>query len=404
MLSPEHVRVRRQGRELKLLSLSGELKERAQAIARAMIEAARSGIGEARAEIATEWSQISVAPREKRLAQGLAKLLEESSEFEASEGTRAAEVRAEVFDAAQKARKSGEFARERVLAEVAAARGSDPKTLEAELYADLRGAQRLVACHAPSAEELVERYERAQVQAILIRAVRVTCHIRCSSADHYREIFSKLKFRRLMHRISSHPDGGYRLEIDGPFSLFQSVSKYGIELALMLPVLEAADELELEAEVRWTERSGALTFRHRAGGGAAATVETGGREEVRELVSALSVPGTGWRATRSERILNLPGLGVCVPDIVLERERDGAEVLVEVLGFWSRASVWKRVELAERGLGAKVLFAVNARLRVSEDVLENDAGACLYVFKNRVVAKALLERAAALADFTPRAP
>jgi predicted nuclease of restriction endonuclease-like RecB superfamily len=102
--------------------------------------------------------------------------------------------------------------------------------------------------------------------------------------------------------------------------------------------------------------------------------------------------------------LNLPGLGVCVPDIVLERERDGAEVLVEVLGFWSRASVWKRVELAERGLGAKVLFAVNARLRVSEDVLENDAGACLYVFKNRVVAKALLERAAALADFTPRAP
>jgi len=397
MLSPEHIRVRRRGKELKLLALTGDLRARAVELAEILTAAARTGIGESREELHAAWAQITVAPRERRILQGLSKLVEESSEFEQPEGGEAAETRSQVFLAAQAARVEGHFERERVLGEVAAARGIDAAALEAALYADLRGAHRLVRCDAPAPEVLVERYERAQVQAILLRAVRVVCNVRCSSAAHYRELFHKLKFRRLMHRIAALPAGGYRLEIDGPFSLFQSVSKYGMELALMLPVLESCDELDLVADVRWAERSGILEFRHHAGGGAVPVID-GLRDEVRGLCDALSAPETGWSAEPAERILNLPGLGVCVPDLALKRRHDGAEVLVELLGYWSRASVWKRVEFAGRGLGANVLFAVSAKLRVSEEVLDDEAGACLYVYKNRIVPSALIRRAESLVD------
>ena len=54
---------------------------------------------------------------------------------------------------------------------------------------------------------------------------------------------------------------------------------------------------------------------------------------------------------------------------------------LEVLGFWSRDAVWRRIELARKGLGAPVLFAVSSRLRVSEEMLEDEEEAALYVYK-----------------------
>ena len=45
--------------------------------------------------------------------------------------------------------------------------------------------------------------------------------------------------------LSARDGGGYRIEIDGPYSLFESVTKYGLELALLLPALEACDSVQL---------------------------------------------------------------------------------------------------------------------------------------------------------------
>jgi predicted nuclease of restriction endonuclease-like RecB superfamily len=401
MLSPEHVRVRRQGRELKLLSLSGELRERASALAALVIGAARAGVGESREELYAEWASINVVPRERRILSGLTKLVEDCSEFEVPDAAQAAEIRSQVFGAAEEARREGRFDRARVLSDVATARGVEVSALETALYADLRGAQRLISCNAPAPEALVDRYERAQVQAILLRAVRVVALVRCKSPERYRALFRKLKFRRLMHRITPLDEGGYRLEIDGPFSLFQSVAKYGLELSLMLPDLESCDELDLVADVRWTERSGMLEFRYRSQGGT--TLSEDVRDDVRQFMQSVSESQSGWVAKTAARILDLPGLGVCVPDLVLERVADGAQVFVEFLGFWSRKSVWTRVELAERGLGERVLFVVDAKLRVSEEVLEEDAGASLFVYKTRINAAALLKAAEKLAERPVRA-
>lgn len=397
MLSPDHVRVRRQGKELRLLSLGGELRRRAVELAELAIQAAHASIGESRDDLHAEWSSIGVAPREKRLLAGLQKLVEEACEFEVPDGVEASDVRRDVFTRSAEARRAGGFDRAAVLADVAAARGMSVPELDAALFADLRGAQRLRACAAGTPEALVEEYERAQIQAILLRAVRVVCDVRCAGADGYKELFQKLKFRRLMHRISELPDGGYRLEIDGPISLFQSVAKYGLELALMLPALEACDSLELVADVRWGER-GMLEFRHSGGQRERRGDETPLRTDVQELAAALAAAGADWEITPSARILDLPGLGVCVPDLALRRRRDGAEVLVELLGYWSRDGVWKRVELAQRGLGARLLFVVNARLRVSEEVLDESSAATLYVWKTRINPSTLLRRAEELAE------
>ena len=393
MLSPDHVRARRRGNELKVQGLDAAGRERAVALARVLIELAREGLGRTRDELEEAWSSVEVAPRERRLLAGLAKLVEDGCDFEANEALDPGELRKEVFLLSAERHKSElEFDRDAVLAEVAARHGLEASALEAALYADLRGAQRLASCTLPAAELLVNGYERAQVQAVLLRAVRVTAEVRAAKADAYRDLFRQLKFRRLMHRIEPLEDGGYRIEIDGPFSLFQSVAKYGLELALMLPALESCGTLDLNAEVRWSDRGKALSFRHRAVADTSGPAAPVVRSEVSELLEALAEVDSPWRAKLSDRVLTLPGAGVCVPDLLLERH-DGAKVLLEVMGFWSRDAVFGRIELVERGLSERVLFAVSARLRVSEALLEDAEKAALYVYKGRINPRALLRRA-----------
>jgi hypothetical protein len=85
-----------------------------------------------------------------------------------------------------------------------------------------------------------------------------------------------------------------------------------------------------------------------------------------------------------------------VPDLVFERGKR-ERVYLEVLGYWSRAAVWKRVELVQAGLAERVIFADSARLRVSEEVLGDDVPGALYVYKQAMSARAIAERLAKLA-------
>ena len=49
-------------------------------------------------------------------------------------------------------------------------------------------------------------------------------------------------------------------------------------------------------------------------------------------------------------------------------------------------------ELVQQGLSHRIVFAVSERLRVSEEVLQGELPAALYVYKGVMNARAVLER------------
>lgn len=401
MLTADLVHARRRKGELKLVQLSKDRRERAFEIASQLYDLARSSVGRTREELLDAWDAVRVGPREKKLADGLRKLIDDRLEFEVSVHVDPVTLRREVFELATARRKAlreeDRFEREAVLSEVAARHELSREEVETGLYADLKSAHVLREVQSPPPSALVEGYDLEQARAVMLRAVRVTAWIRGAAPGAVRTLFRKLKFQRLLHTITREADGAFRIDIDGPFSLFESVTKYGLQLAIALPAITACGAWEIEADVRWGKKRDPLVFRL---AGDARPVERFGQDrvpdrlpdEVETLLRRFEKRKGPWSAAVADEILDLPGVGLCVPDLAFTHAESGEIVLLEVMGFWSRDAVWKRVELVEAGLDRKILFAVSERLRVSEAVLGDDRPGALYVYKGAMSAKQI-ERA-----------
>ncbi|MCS6900335.1 MAG: DUF790 family protein [Polyangiaceae bacterium] len=401
-MTADLVRVRRRKGELQVLDLKDEALERAISLAAVYLGVAEEHIGKTREQLEEALDEIEVEPGDQKIAQGIRKLLEDRCRFEEPAMASPEELRREVFLKAVEARRSAAphepFDRDRILGEVARARGLDPLTLEASLYADLRSSNLLKGIEPTTPQGLIEAYRAALPQAVLLRAVRVSVLVRCNSPGAYRALFHKLKFLRLLYDIHPEEDGRYRIEIEGPFSMFEAVTRYGLKLALLLPHLEACAEYELTADVRWGKERERFIFRRRGGSRIDAADLEPPRlpDEVAALVEGFRKLSTIWKVSISSALLSLPGVGLCVPDLVFEHGGTGERVYLEVMGFWSREAVWRRVDLVENGLSERILFAVSERLRVSEDVLGDSLPGALYVYKGVMSPRLIAERIEAL--------
>lgn len=402
MLTADLVRTRRVKDELKIVAIKPEARAPLLSLAERLLGAARAGVGGTRGELMEALGAIPVSARDTKLAAGLTKLLLDRCEFSGPDGLDPVDLRREVFEAAARARASKDepFDRDALLASVAAKHEVSAEGLEAALYADLKENHTLLSFDVLPAEALLHEYELSSEQAVLLKAERVVLVVHGSSPAAYRRLFRTLKFRRLLYTAESLASGGYRFEIDGPFSLFSSVTKYGLALALLVPALRETERFSLSATVRWGKERRRLRFALEgglgAGGGPAAEVSL--PDEVQALKDGFAKHAGPWKVRRATRIFSLPGVGAVVPDLSFTHAESGVVVHLEALGYWSREAVFRRIDLVEGGLDEPFLFAVPARLRVSEELLEEDASASLYVYKGVLRAKLIRERLDALAE------
>jgi len=403
LLTADLVCVRRRGDRLLVVPLSETERVRARALAATALSVIKAHVGLPRGALLEAWNEIPVAPQENRLARGLWKLALDACEFDEGGSVDPVALRRDLFLRAASLRRGDghTFARDLLLREIAEARQTSTDAIEEALYADLPSAHLLREARMLSPERLLESYDLSQHQAVLLRAVHVRARVFCPDAGGYRALFRKLKFHRLLYSIERlDRDLGYAVDIDGPFSLFEQTTKYGLRLALALPAIMACAQWDVTADLRWGKDRRPLRY-HARGGEQTPTgdaVETALPDESAALLADLRNLDSPWRASPSDAILDVPGVGVCIPDLQLVHRDTGRRVFFELLGFWSRAAVWQRVEMVERGLSEPVVFAVSKHLRVSEEILPDEVPASLYVYARALSASAILERVEKVAD------
>ena len=223
----------------------------------------REGAGMTRGEIESEIDELfGGGGKATQVYRGLAKVLEDRAEFEVVADVPPEVIREKVFMAAADYRRQlrteragpghrAVFRQDEVLSAVAAELKLEPDAVLNSLFADLHDENRLLRFEDMTAQRLIDRYNVALAQAVLLRSVLVKAEIRNERPARYRQIFRRLKFHRLLYRVEGSMRDGYVFQIDGPLSLFSATTRYGIQVAWFLPALLLCSDFRLEAELRW---------------------------------------------------------------------------------------------------------------------------------------------------------
>lgn len=348
-------------------------------VAEQLLAVFRSSQGTARGQLEGEIDELFGNLPQPLIHNGLAKLLEDRCDFEMQAGLTPEEVRVAAFGAAAKLRQASleqvgaSFSREDVLRSVAVDLKSDAATVEASLFADLKSEQRLTKFNGTTAERLLERYNVALAQALLLRSSGVEIILRGETPARYRQLFREIKFRRLICDIELIKENAYRLRLDGPLSLFSATQKYGLQLALLLPTLLLCRQFELNATLRWgAERKEKRFQLSHEDGLVSHQTETGvyTPPEAQMFVDLFKKKVTDWEISDETEIVPL-GKNVWVPDHRLVHKETGNVVLLDLLGFWRRSSAERHLEMLRSHAGAPFIIAISDQLKVDDAELES---------------------------------
>ncbi len=351
----------------------------------------RTSDGTSRGQIEAEIDDLFGDLPQPLIHNGLAKLLEDRCEFEVDAPLPPDEVRDAVFLAAAKKRQAtlqeiGQaYSRDEIIQRIATDLYSHAEQVEASLFADLKSEQRLTRFRDTMPERLLERYNVALAQAILLRSSGVEITIHGETPTRYRQLFRQIKFHRLICDIALLPSplrgrgaGGegagpaYRLQLDGPLSLFSATQKYGLQLALFLPTLLLCKHFELKAKLRWgAERKDKVFHLSAKDGLVSHQSETGAYvpPEVPMFVELFKKKIADWEISEETEIIPL-GKNVWVPDYRLMHRASGNVVLLDILGFWRRASAERHLAMLREHAGAPFILAISDQLNVDEGELE----------------------------------
>jgi predicted nuclease of restriction endonuclease-like RecB superfamily len=359
-------------------------------VAESLLLVFREGVGMTRGEIQAETDEL-VGDGVATLAhRGLAKVLEDRAEFEVVAEVPPEDVRKKVFTAAARYRQRlhaeaerghrAPFRRDEVLGSVAAELGLDPPQIAASLFADLKDENRLLSFDDLSAQRLVDRYNVALAQAILLRSVLVRAEVRGEKPARYRQLFRWLKFHRLLYRVEGSMSEGYTFQIDGPLSLFSATNKYGLQMALFLPALLLCKDFRLDAELRWGQKREPRSFHLEASDGLVSHYNDAGTyipAELGAFVERFRQVAPAWTLSESTDLIDLGREGVWVPDFRAVHNATGLDVFLEILGFWKRSSVERLLKLLPRHGPQRYVLAISDRLKVDDEAISELPGSVL---------------------------
>ncbi len=397
MLTGELIRVKAQKGEL-VPSFVDPASERLLERAEELLTLFREGVGRRRAELDEEVDAIVGDGTDHKLTKGLVKVLTDRSEFDVSAPLPPAEIRAAVFRAAARtgplsalAVEGGRPTAADIYKAVGEALGVDPAALEGALYADHADQQVLTAVDVPSARWLLDRYNVALVQAVLLKASELRITLHSPEPARARQLLRAVKFHQLIFDVRPLPDG-YELVLDGPASLFSQTTRYGVALAKFFPaLLLQPGDWTATAVVDWRGKktmkltpASKLRSHYRDVG----AYETRESEWFEERFRALD---SGWTLDREVLPLHQGGEGVVVPDFRLRK--DGRTAYLEILGFWRKGSIQRRLALLSRHGPTNLVVAVSKRLAGDAGELPD----AVVPFAEVIPAKEVLRRVEAVA-------
>jgi hypothetical protein len=325
--------------------------------------------GRRRAELERALDEYIGVGTDYKILRGLIKLLADRCEFSTAIALDPAEIRRALFTKASAHHPVlSESAREQIIVEAAAELECSAEEALAGLYADLADNQKLIAFEKMSAEELLDRYNLAQAQALLYRCSEMQLWIEPQAPAITRRLFTEIKAFRLIHAIKGDADGGYEARLSGPVSLFHRSQRYGVQMAVFLPALLLCTGWRMRAEIG--TKTGVAFFeldsrQDRLRSHYVAEAVQSSNPQLAKLLEDFNKLAAQWDALPNQEVIDL-GESAFVPDLVFTR--DGCEpIYLEMLGYWTPRSLSERLKEFARAGFKNYAIAASEEMRCSRD-------------------------------------
>ncbi|MEH2175117.1 DUF790 family protein [Nostoc sp.] len=264
------------------------------------------------------------------------------------------------------------------------------------LYADLSENKILTVFDAPIAPDLLNRYNLSQVQGVFYKASKLVLNAHRNVPGEYKLLFRYLKLFQLMAYIEGDADHGFTITIDGPTSLFNPSTRYGLAIAKLIPALLHVTKWSLSSILQTrdaytnTWKTGRFTLNSECG---LVSHYPPGKPYDSMLEASFAdkwdALKSGWALEREVDLIPIPG-SVMIPDFRLVHP-DGRTFLLEIVGYWRPEYLQKKFSQVRRAGRDDLILAISERLNLEKaGVKLNDVPARIVWFKDKLLPKAVL--------------
>lgn len=344
-------------------------------LAQRLLDYWRAGVGRCQGELDEGAQRLCHGARSAVVARGMQKLLVDACRW------------AEVPDQAER-RWSVLAASARMLVQQPATTAEDHRAgvaalletsgegpMPEDLYADLPQAAVLEEAPGWTAAALLDRYNLALVQGLLLSANALDVFLTTADAGRRRQVLKALRFQRLL-ATATQRDDGLHLEVSGPGSVLDQATRYGLQLANFLPTVVAGGAWRIRAQVRPDRRGPPATLEldQQSGLSADSRFLAYLPEELRDLVERLAARRPDWQCTPDAPLSPLPGTGeLIVPDLAITLP-DGRRCDLELFHRWHHTACARRLQQLAAGQAPHLLIGLDRSIAGHAGLKELVAG------------------------------
>lgn len=255
--------------------------------------------------------------------------------------------------------------------------GDVAATVEDKIYPDLPQFDVLEKIKTYYPLQLLQRYNLAQVQGLLISSQSLALISYEQDAVHLRRIFKCLKFFRLLASITQKKDKrGYKttIVIDGPLSILDNSKKYGLQIANFFPAICLLPEWEISAEVKPKRAYKKLKLdQHSQLVSYYQQLSAFVPEEVKMFAAHFEKTVDDWQFVSETPFIKKAKGRIIFPDFTLQH-RSGKVLYLEVFHRWHRGQLNQRLEDIQEGGEENIILAIDRFLLKGEQFQESIAG------------------------------
>ncbi|TAE55784.1 MAG: DUF790 family protein [Nostocales cyanobacterium] len=401
MLTTELLIHRQNGEEIIPKRL--KLDDKHLGLARELIGFFNAAVGKCQGELEKQLADFEGDTTDYRMKRGLAYILKSSfCTFEVVSPLEPGMLRERVFSLAAKSVSSHEET-STVLDQIANQLSQElqreilPVHVQNGLYADLSENKILTNFDAPTPEDLLHRYNLSQVQGVFYKATQLILNAHRNVPGEYKLLFRYLKLFQLMAYIEGDADHGFTISIDGPTSLFNPSTRYGLAIAKLIPALLHVTKWSLAATLQTKDfytnewKIGRFTLNSECG---LVSHYPKGKPYDSMLEQSFADKWdklkTAWILEREVDLIPIPG-SVMIPDFRLVHP-DGRTFLLEIVGYWRPEYLQKKFSQVRRADCDNLILAISERLNLEKAGVKLDhVPAQIIWFKEKLLPKSVLE-------------